>query len=69
MRLGIASSIMPTTLEKGTMHTVIVLGGGFSLLLSSLLLGHAWGNLPGLLMGAKVFRPMWLVGAVVNLWV
>ena len=49
------------------MHTVIVLGGGFALMLACLLLGHAWGAMPGLLVGAKVFIPLWLLGAGVNL--
>jgi hypothetical protein len=50
-------------------HTVIVVGGGMSLLLACLLLGHALGGgMPGALTGAKVFIPLWLVGAAVNLW-
>jgi hypothetical protein len=50
-------------------HTVIVVGGGFSLLLSCLLLGHAFGGgIPGAVVGAKLFMPLWLVGAAVNLW-
>ena len=51
------------------MHTVIVLGGGVALLLACVLLGHAWGSLPGLVIGAKVFIALWLVGAFVNMWV
>ncbi|WP_431283803.1 hypothetical protein ACQW02_03030 [Humitalea sp. 24SJ18S-53] len=51
------------------MHTVIVLGGGFALLLACLLLGHAWGGMPGAVMGGRVFIPLWLVLAGVNLWV
>ena len=51
------------------MHTVIVLGGGFALMLACLLLGHAWGAMPGVLVGAKVFIPLWLLGAGVNLTV
>lgn len=51
------------------MHTVIVLGGGFGLLLACALLGHAWGAMPGLLTGLKLFLPLWLVGAFVNMWV
>ncbi len=52
------------------MHTVIVLGGGFAALLACLLLGHAWGNgLPGVLAGAKVFIPLWLAGAFINMWI
>ncbi len=49
------------------MHTVIVLGGGFALMLACLPLGQAWGAMPGVLMGAKVFIPLWLLGAGVNL--
>ena len=52
------------------MHTVIVMGGGFALLLACLLLGYAFGDgLPGLISGAKAFLPLWLVGAGLNLWI
>jgi hypothetical protein len=51
------------------MHTAFVLGGGFALLLSWLLLGHAFGGgVPGAVAGATVFLPLWLVAAGVNLW-
>ena len=51
------------------MHTAIVVGGGFSLLLSCLLLGHAFGGgVPGAITGAKLFMPLWLIGAAVNMW-
>jgi hypothetical protein len=51
------------------MHTFVVIGGGFALLLSCLLLGYAFGaGLPGLVTGAKLFIPLWLVGAGLNLW-
>jgi hypothetical protein len=51
------------------MHTAIVLGGGFSLLLSCLLLGHAFGGgMPGAVTGARLFIPLWLIGAGVNMW-
>jgi hypothetical protein len=50
-------------------HTAIVVGGGFSLLLSCLLLGHAFGGgVPGAINGAKLFIPLWLIGAGVNMW-
>jgi hypothetical protein len=50
-------------------HTAIVLGGGFSLLLACLLLGHAFGGgMPGAVAGAKIFIPLWLLAAGVNLW-
>ena len=52
------------------MHTVIVMGGGFALLAACLLPGHALGNgMPGLVTGAKVFIPLWLLGAAINMWV
>ena len=41
------------------MHTAIVLGGGFALLLACLLLGHAFGGgVPGAVSGAKWFIPL-----------
>jgi hypothetical protein len=44
-------------------HTAIVLGAGFSLLLTCLLLGHAFGGgMPGALAGAKLFIPLWRIG-------
>jgi len=50
-------------------HTAIVVAGGFSLLLSCLLLGHAFGGgAPGAITGAKLFMPLWLIGAAVNMW-
>jgi hypothetical protein len=50
-------------------HTAIVMAGGFALLLSCLLLGHAFGGgMPGAVTGAKVFIPLWLIGAGVNMW-
>ncbi|WP_218511298.1 hypothetical protein [Variovorax sp. dw_308] len=52
------------------MHTVIVLGGGFALMAACLLLGHAWGHgMAGVVAGAKVFVPLWLAAAFVNMWV
>jgi hypothetical protein len=55
--------------ETGVVHTAIVVGGGFSLLLSCLLLGHAFGGgVPGAIAGAKIFIPLWLIGAGVNMW-
>ena len=52
------------------MHTVIVLGGGFALLVACLLLGHAFGSgTAGVVTGAKVFIPLWLIGAGANMWI
>ena len=40
-----------------------------ALLLGCLLLGHAFGGgMPGAVTGAKVFLPLWLVAASVNMW-
>jgi hypothetical protein len=53
-----------------SMHTIIVVGGGFSLLVASLLLGHAWGNgMSGLLTGAKIFIPVWIICSALNMWI
>jgi hypothetical protein len=49
------------------MHSAIVLGGAFCLLLACLLLGHAWGFGTG--GGAKVFIGLWLLGAGLNMWI
>jgi hypothetical protein len=49
------------------MHSAIVLGGAFSLLAASLLLGHAWGL--GVGGGAKAFIALWLLGAGLNMWI
>jgi hypothetical protein len=51
------------------MHTVIVLSGGAALLVACLLLGHGFGSMQGLAWGAKVFIPLWLLLAAVNLWI
>jgi hypothetical protein len=55
--------------QEKSMHTVIVMGGGFALMLACMLLGHAWGGLPGVVRGAGLFIALWLVGAFVNMWV
>lgn len=52
------------------MHTLIVIGGGFALLIASLLLGQAWGNgMPGLLIGIKAFIPIWIICSALNMWI
>ena len=51
------------------MHTIIVLLGGAALLAACLLLGHAFGSMKGLVWGATVFIPLWLLLAVVNMWI
>lgn len=52
------------------MHTLIVIGGGMAALVACLLLGHAWGGgLSGAAAGARLFVPLWLVGAFANMWI
>jgi hypothetical protein len=52
------------------MHTLKVILGGFALLALCLVVGR-WlgGGTAGLATGAKLFLPLWLVGAGVNMWV
>ena len=52
------------------MHTLKVILGGFALLALCLVVGR-WlgGGSAGLATGAKLFLPLWLVGAGVNMWV
>jgi hypothetical protein len=53
------------------MHTIKVIAGGFALLVLCLLVGR-WMSGPtqaaGLATGAKVFLPLWLIAAGVNMW-
>jgi len=52
------------------MHTIIVLLGGAALLAACLLLGYSFGgSMQGLAGGAKVFIPLWLLLAAVNMWI
>jgi len=52
------------------MHTIIVLLGGAALLAACLLLGHAFGgSVQGLVWGARVFIPLWLLLAAINMWI
>jgi len=51
------------------MHTVKVIAGGFVLLALCLLIGRLVGR-PALAAGvAKLFIPLWLVAAGVNMWI
>ena len=54
-------------------HTVKVIAGGFVLLALCLLIGRWIGGPPpaaaGLATAAKVFIPLWLIAAGINLWV
>ena len=51
------------------MHTIVVVGGGLSALLSFLLLGHAFGGWAGVRDGARYFVPFWMICAAVNMWI
>ena len=53
------------------MHTLKVIAGGFILLAVSLLIGRLVGGTPaaGVAGAAKLFIPLWLVLAGVNLWI
>lgn len=60
-------SFRPETLMA---HTIKVIAAGFGLLGLCLLIG-AWLGSPtsaGLATAAKVFIPLWLVGAAINMW-
>lgn len=52
-------------------HTVKVIAAGFALLAVCLLIGRATTSPPsgGMVLGAKVFLPLWLAGAGINMWV
>jgi hypothetical protein len=52
------------------MRTAIIIVGGFVLLAIGLFAGRLFGR-PGpetMVLGAKVFIPVWLAAALVNLW-
>ncbi len=52
------------------MHTIKVLAAGFALLVACLLFGRSLGQPgTGLVLGAKLFVPLWLVGAAINMWI
>ncbi|WP_306227062.1 hypothetical protein [Bosea beijingensis] len=52
------------------MHVAMVIGGGVVLLGLFLLFGKLWGGTqPDYGLAAKLFVPVWLVIAVINLWV
>jgi hypothetical protein len=52
-------------------HTIKVIAAGFVLLALCLLAGRAFGTTPpaGLALGAKIFLPLWFLGAGINLWI
>jgi hypothetical protein len=53
------------------MHTIKVMAVGFALLAACLVLCRFAGSsspAAGLVLGAKVFLPLWLIGAGINMW-
>ncbi len=52
------------------MHMAMVIGGGIALLGIFCLFGKLWGaDAAGIALAAKLFIPVWLVVALVNMWV
>lgn len=52
------------------MHMLLVILGGAVLLGIFALFGKLWGgDIAGITLGAKAFIPVWLVIALVNMWV
>ena len=54
------------------MHTVKVIGGGFVLLAICVLIGRLIGGAApaaGVASAAKLFIPLWLVAAGINMWI
>lgn len=52
------------------MHVLLTIVGGVLLLGVFLLFGRQWGaNAPSVALAAKAFMPVWLVVAIVNMWV
>lgn len=53
------------------MRSAIIIAGGFVLLAISLFAGRLAGRTgaESMLLGAKVFIPLWFIAAAVNLWI
>lgn len=52
------------------MHMLMVIAGGIVLLGVFALFGYLWGgNASGVATAGKIFIPVWLAVAIVNLWV
>lgn len=52
------------------MHVLMVIGGGLLLLGVFVLFGWLWGaNVAGMALAAKLFVPVWLLVAAINMWV
>lgn len=52
------------------MHVIMVIVGGVALLGIFVLFGWLWGTSAySMVLGAKVFVPVWLLVALINMWV
>ena len=52
------------------MHTIKVIAAGFALLVLCLIVGRIAGGGSGATVTAmKIFIPLWLVGAAINMWI
>lgn len=53
------------------MHTIKIIAAGFLLLVICLFVGRAMGPTPvaGMLRGAKLFIPLWAIGAGINMYI
>ena len=50
------------------MHTLMVMAGGFVLLVLCLLIGRSVGGASGMASAAKYFIPVWLIATLFNMW-
>ena len=52
------------------MHVILVIAGGFGLLGLFVLFGWLWGaSTAAMALAAKAYVPIWLIVALVNMWV
>ena len=50
------------------MHTLKIIAAGFGVLGACLLVGYLMAGRPGLVSAAKVFVPLWAIGAGINMY-
>lgn len=51
------------------MHTILVIAGGFLLLLAAIVTGRMISGRKGMAVAAWLFIPVWLSLAIINMWV
>lgn len=51
------------------MRTIVIIVGGLVLLGVFAFAGWRFGGVPALVTAAKVFIPVWLVAALINMWI